>query len=69
MNDKMNRQLTCNIVDSDNGSTLAQELVHFGFINDTDREKLSLLIQETLQDPASSVLSSGKCPFLWEIIN
>ncbi|KAI5720548.1 hypothetical protein M8J77_008451 [Diaphorina citri] len=59
MNDKMNRQLTCNIVDSDNGSTLAQELVHFGFINDTDREKLSLLIQETLQDPASSVLSSG----------
>uniref|UniRef100_A0A8D8QG91 Nuclear receptor-binding protein homolog n=1 Tax=Cacopsylla melanoneura TaxID=428564 RepID=A0A8D8QG91_9HEMI len=56
MNDKMNRQLTCNISDADQGDALSQELVHFGFINETDREKLSLLIQETLSDP---VLSSG----------
>lgn len=64
MNDKMNRQLTCNILDSDSGGSLSQELVHFGFINEIDKEKLALLIQETL-DPNSSTVSSSisKPPF------
>lgn len=33
MDDKMNRQLTCDISSSDSGPTLADELVRYGFIN------------------------------------
>ncbi|KAL0272390.1 UNVERIFIED_CONTAM: hypothetical protein PYX00_005375 [Menopon gallinae] len=49
MDDKMNRQLTCLVSENDASMLLAQELVHFGFINDLDREKLSTLIENTLQ--------------------
>lgn len=49
MDDKMNRQLTCLVSENDASMLLAQELVHFGFINDLDREKLSTLIEDTLQ--------------------
>ncbi|XP_014244084.1 nuclear receptor-binding protein homolog isoform X2 [Cimex lectularius] len=48
MDDKMNRQLTCHISDIDNSLVLAQELVFFGFINEADKDKISLLIEETL---------------------
>lgn len=34
MDDKMNRQLTCPVTQSDTSLILAQELVHFGFINE-----------------------------------
>lgn len=34
MDDKMNRQLQCEISQDDNASTLAEELVHYGFINE-----------------------------------
>lgn len=34
MDDKMNRQLTCLVSEIDNSSTLAQELVYYGFINE-----------------------------------
>lgn len=36
MDDKMNRQLTCLIADTDTPAptVLAQELVHYGFINE-----------------------------------
>lgn len=34
MDDKMNRQLTCLVTDIDTSLLLAQELVHFGFINE-----------------------------------
>lgn len=49
MDDKMNRQLTCLVSEMDGSLLLAQELVHFGFINDCDRERLSTLIEDTLQ--------------------
>ncbi|XP_075221284.1 MLF1-adaptor molecule isoform X2 [Lycorma delicatula] len=48
MDDKMNRQLTCLVTDLDTSLVLAQELVHFGFINEADREKIAKLIDETL---------------------
>ncbi|XP_063221034.1 nuclear receptor-binding protein homolog isoform X3 [Bacillus rossius redtenbacheri] len=50
MDDKMNRQLTCCLSDGDNSLQLAQELVHFGFINEDDREKLATLIEEALRN-------------------
>jgi len=34
MDDKMNRQLTCPVSQTDTSMLLAQELVHFGFINE-----------------------------------
>ncbi|RZF35452.1 hypothetical protein LSTR_LSTR013110 [Laodelphax striatellus] len=48
MDDKMNRQLTCLVSDLDTSLALAQELVHFGFINEADKEKIAKLIDETL---------------------
>ncbi|XP_039292031.1 nuclear receptor-binding protein homolog [Nilaparvata lugens] len=48
MDDKMNRQLTCYVSDIDTSLALAQELVHFGFINEADKEKIAKLIDETL---------------------
>ncbi|XP_060528182.1 nuclear receptor-binding protein homolog isoform X1 [Cylas formicarius] len=49
MDDKMNRQLTSSISPSDNPKVLAQELVHYGFVNEVDRDKIATLIEETLQ--------------------
>lgn len=34
MEDKMNRQLTCSLSETDTAEILVQELVHFGFINE-----------------------------------
>ncbi|XP_045475488.1 nuclear receptor-binding protein homolog isoform X2 [Harmonia axyridis] len=55
MDDKMNRQLTSCISPSDNPKELAQELVHYGFINEVDRDKIASLIEESMQTqcPAS----------------
>lgn len=36
MDDKMNRQLTCPVSQMDTSMLLAQELVHFGFINEVN---------------------------------
>lgn len=58
MDDKMNRQLTCLVSEIDTSLLLAQELVHFGFINEADREKISNLIEDTLQSCFSSQLLS-----------
>lgn len=38
MDDKMNRQLTCSVTSSDSPAVLAQELVHYGFINEVRLE-------------------------------
>ncbi|XP_033218846.1 nuclear receptor-binding protein homolog isoform X1 [Belonocnema kinseyi] len=49
MDDKMNRQLTCPVNQADTPMLLAQELVHFGFINESDRDKIANLIEEALR--------------------
>ncbi|GLG93338.1 Nuclear receptor-binding protein homolog, partial [Gryllus bimaculatus] len=49
MDDKMNRQLTCLVSELDSALLLAHELVHFGFINEADREKIATLIEDTLR--------------------
>nr|UYL95365.1 MAG: hypothetical protein [Dali Nairo tick virus 1] len=48
MDDKMNRQLTCELSTQDTPSVLATELVHYGFINKDDRNMVEVLIQDTL---------------------
>ncbi|RZC38157.1 nuclear receptor-binding protein -like, partial [Asbolus verrucosus] len=50
MDDKMNRHLTSSITQTDSPKGLAQELVHYGFINEEDRDKIAVLIGETLKD-------------------
>ena len=50
MDDKMNRQLTCEVTTSDSGSNLADELVRYGFINSEDRQTIANLIDETLKN-------------------
>lgn len=49
MEDKMNRQLTCEVSEIDSSVALAEELVHFGFISEIDREKMATLIEDALQ--------------------
>ena len=34
MDDKMNRQLSCELIHGDTSFALAEELVHYGFINE-----------------------------------
>nr|XP_023028008.1 nuclear receptor-binding protein homolog [Leptinotarsa decemlineata] len=53
MDDKMNRQLTSCISPGDSPRLLAQELVHYGFINEVDREKIANLIEESLHNTTS----------------
>ncbi|XP_011305000.1 nuclear receptor-binding protein homolog isoform X1 [Fopius arisanus] len=56
MDDKMNRQLTCPVSQTDTSMQLAQELVHFGFINEDDRDKIGNLIEEALRSCFSKQL-------------
>lgn len=49
MDDKMNRQLTCQVSQDDSANLLSNELVHLGFIHETDREKIAALIEDTLR--------------------
>ncbi|CAH1963681.1 unnamed protein product [Acanthoscelides obtectus] len=53
MDDKMNRQLTSCISPGDNPMVLAQELVHYGFINEVDRDKIAALIEESIANSSS----------------
>ena len=43
MDDKMNRQLECDFGPKDNAGVLAEELVHYGFINEV--RSMSLLVR------------------------
>lgn len=49
MEDKMNRQLTCSLTENDTAETLVQELICYGFINESDKDHVTLLIEETLR--------------------
>ena len=45
MDDKMNRQLKCQISPDDTAIALSHELVHLGFINDVNNNKSALVVQ------------------------
>lgn len=48
MDDKMNRQLSCEVTQQDTSCGLSEELVFHGFINREDQEMVSNLIGDTL---------------------
>ncbi|GIY01631.1 nuclear receptor-binding protein [Caerostris extrusa] len=48
MDDKMNRQLSCEVSEKDTPIELAEELVYNGFINEADRDMVATLISDTL---------------------
>eukprot|EP00794_Sanderia_malayensis_P004675 gene4675-5285_t len=47
--DRMNRQLTCEIQSGEKSEDLAEELVKYGFINVGDRGKITSLISDNIQ--------------------
>lgn len=49
MEDKMNRQLTCELLETDSSYSLTEELVHYGFICDMDRQNLTAVIEDALR--------------------
>lgn len=59
MEDKMNRQLTCPISPDDSAVALSHELVHLGFIHETDREKLATMIEDTLRSKQQQLLGAA----------
>lgn len=59
MEDKMNRQLTCPISPDDSAVALSHELVHLGFIHETDREKLASMIEDTLRNKQQQLLGAA----------
>ncbi|CAG0880838.1 unnamed protein product [Darwinula stevensoni] len=50
MDDNMNRQLTCDVMPNETAAILANELVHYGLINEADLAKLVALIDDTLKN-------------------
>ncbi|KAF5273824.1 hypothetical protein FQA39_LY00939 [Lamprigera yunnana] len=66
MDDKMNRQLTCIISEAETPTpaALAQELVHYGFINEVDRDKIANLIVMAMQNISGPVSPSQAIPTL-----
>lgn len=54
MEDKMNRQLSCVVSETDTAFELAAELVFYGFIHEGDRDRLANLIEESLYNRLSN---------------
>ncbi|PIK42028.1 putative nuclear receptor-binding protein-like [Apostichopus japonicus] len=50
MDDKMRRELSCEISKDDRPQDLADELVDFGFINKSDKDQISSMIEERLRN-------------------
>uniref|UniRef100_W8C341 Nuclear receptor-binding protein homolog n=2 Tax=Ceratitis capitata TaxID=7213 RepID=W8C341_CERCA len=62
MDDKMNRQLTCQVTEEDSASDLTNELVRLGFVHIDDKDKIQALLEETLRG-SFAVNAGGVCPF------
>ncbi|XP_052258098.1 nuclear receptor-binding protein-like isoform X2 [Dreissena polymorpha] len=52
MDDKINRQLDCEFGEEDSALVLAEELVHYGFISEDDRDMLSSYLEGRLHKEA-----------------
>jgi len=63
MDDKMNRQLTCEIAKKEeDAKMLAEELVHYGFINKADQTILSSAISNSLKAVDQSPIENSCTP-------
>lgn len=51
LEDKMNRQLSCNISGNDTPLTLATDLVHHGLISEADIQKVAAKIEDSMKAP------------------
>ncbi|XP_055921767.1 nuclear receptor-binding protein homolog isoform X2 [Eupeodes corollae] len=49
MDDKMNRQLTCQVTETDTAADLTSELVRLGFVHLEDQDKICNLLEDTLR--------------------
>ena len=50
MADKMNRQLTCDIdIEEDTADCLVDELVYYGFVSKSDRDKIAQFLDQSFQ--------------------
>ncbi|KAJ8336919.1 hypothetical protein SKAU_G00381390 [Synaphobranchus kaupii] len=62
MDDKLHRQLSCDVLPTDSPKDLANELVHYAFISEEDSEKLTGFLEEALcKHQAGASGSSGLC--------
>ncbi|XP_013382590.1 nuclear receptor-binding protein [Lingula anatina] len=65
MDDKMNRQLNCEFTDEEETPfILAEELVHYGFINEEDRHRIATLIGNSVKNCHSSSSPQPLIPVL-----
>lgn len=59
MDDKLHRQLSCDILPTDSSKDLANELVHYAFISEEDCEKLAGFLEDALSKHRLRELASG----------
>lgn len=59
MDDKLHRQLSCDILPTDSSKDLASELVHYAFITEEDSEKVAGFLEDALCRHRVRALASG----------
>uniref|UniRef100_A0A4W5NF37 Nuclear receptor binding protein 2b n=1 Tax=Hucho hucho TaxID=62062 RepID=A0A4W5NF37_9TELE len=59
MDDKLHRQLSCDILPTDSSKDLANELVHYAFISEEDCGKLAGFLEDALTRHKGKALASG----------
>uniref|UniRef100_A0A3Q2Y4I6 Nuclear receptor-binding protein 2 n=1 Tax=Hippocampus comes TaxID=109280 RepID=A0A3Q2Y4I6_HIPCM len=59
MDDKLHRQLSCDILPTDTSKDLAGELVHYAFINEEDIEKVAAFLEDAIKRHRVRALPSG----------
>lgn len=59
MDDKLHRQLSCDIFPTDTPKDLASELVHYAFINEEDSEKVAAFLEDSISRHRVRALAAG----------
>ncbi|XP_015251308.1 nuclear receptor-binding protein 2-like isoform X2 [Cyprinodon tularosa] len=59
MDDKLHRQLSCDIFPTDTPKDLASELVHYAFINEEDSEKVASFLEDSITRHRVRALAAG----------
>ncbi|KAM7369751.1 hypothetical protein PAMP_011047 [Pampus punctatissimus] len=59
MDDKLHRQLSCDILPTDTSKDLASELIHYAFINEEDSEKVAGFLEDAISRHRVRALASG----------
>ncbi|XP_062376873.1 nuclear receptor-binding protein 2-like [Sardina pilchardus] len=59
MEDKLHRQLSCDILPTDSSRDLVNELVHYAFISEEDGERMVAFLEDALSRHRGSLMASG----------